>query len=813
MKLQSALQISAVPEEVHALLIDDSGASLPWLQGLLSQLSCCRFNLERVASQGWALRVLNQAKYDIYFIDWDNFPGEKLLHDAVFRGISQPIIFLTSHPEALRTSGVGADFLLKSEITPSLLDRSIRYAFELNRARRTESALRESETKYRNLVETSGDMIWSVDEQGRFTFVNQAVRQIHGYEPEEMIGKPFYDFMSPEVAKKDLEVFSQILSGKPFFQYESEHLRKDGTPVKLSFNAIVVRDEQGNVRGSTGTATDITERKRAEEAWRIIVEGTASATAETYFRSLCYHLAKVIGTKYSFVGKLNNDDPQTVDSLAVWWQDHFTDNFTYVVRGTPSETVIGKSLQVYPEDLNKIFPEDKHASITAAQGYMGAPIFDQQGRPLGIVAVWDDCPLDDWAPARSIMTLFAARAGAELERLQAEQESRRLHRQLMQSQKMEAIGQLAAGVAHDLNNALGAVVGHLQLMNLSPGLTPDIAASVHVALSGCERASSLIEQLLGFSRQGKYNLRDISIRQAVSDTIKFLGRVISKDIKIIEQSSGEDLFIKADEGQIQQALINLILNAQHAMLQGGAITFDFSSAKVKDPERFNPKAEGTSYVVVSVRDTGSGIEPDDIEKIFEPFFTTKKDGSGTGLGLSMVYGIVHNHGGWIDVNSELGKGTTFTLYFPRVARNQKDERSDHQELNASGNGMVLVIDDEPALVELTSVFLRRAGLEVIGFTSPREAIEWFKQHHAQVDLVVLDMKMPEVDGAQCFEQLRVINPNAQVAILSGYIQDDAVQKLLQKGALKFFQKPLRYPELAQWVSEVTADNRPKSADH
>ncbi|MBX7136367.1 MAG: PAS domain S-box protein [Oligoflexia bacterium] len=660
------------------------------------------------------------------------------------------------------------------------------------------------DSNYKQLVETTTNLVWSVDAEGRWTFVNKASAQMLGYQPSELLGRYFHETQTPEQGARDLKVFKEVLQGKSYFNYETVHIRKDGSTVDLSFNAVVSRDAQGRVTGTSGTASDITERKRAEEALRILVEGTASATAEKFFRSLVFHLAQAMRTKYAFVGQIIGNDREKVETLAVWWEDHYAEDFIYTIAGTPSETVIGKKIQVYTNDLYLKFPTDQHVMQTQARGYMGAPIFSSNGEPLGVMAVWSEKPLEDWAPAHSIMTIFAARAGAELERIHAEQESQLLHRRLLQSQKMEAIGQLAAGVAHDLNNALGAVVGHLELMRMSPGLSPDLERSATIALGGCERAASLIEQLLGFSRQGKYNLVEVSLGKVVADTIHFLGKVINKDISIVQEGLGEDLFLLADEGQLQQALINLILNAQQAMSERGTITFSFGSQDVLSPERFNPRATGTSFVTLAVTDDGHGIAPENLDKIFEPFFTTKSEGQGTGLGLSMVYGITQNHGGWIEVDSTPHEGTTFTLYFPRIFNTGRAQERELNRKLGSGSGKILIVDDESALVDLTSLFLQRAGLESIGFTAAEQALKWFKTHWREIDLVLLDMKMPQMNGAECFKALRKIDPHAQVVIMSGYIQDRAVQQLLEEGAIHFFQKPVKYPEMMSWILQQQA---------
>jgi CheY-like chemotaxis protein len=373
---------------------------------------------------------------------------------------------------------------------------------------------------------------------------------------------------------------------------------------------------------------------------------------------------------------------------------------------------------------------------------------------------------------------------------------------------MEAIGQLAAGVAHDLNNALAAVVGHLQL--LQNEVSEQGRSSFHTALSGCERASSLIQQLLGFSRQGKYNPQVIRARDVVTTTVEFLGKVIDKDIEVRIGEDSEGLSIHGDFSQLQQVVTNLILNATQAISGPGAITFDFGRREVLHPERYNPRAHTGFFVALTVSDTGCGISEEHLDKIFEPFFTTKRDREGTGLGLSMVYGIMQNHSGWVEVDSTIGRGTRFTLMFPQalgVAASGPDDGVETTPLlkpRRLASGHVVVIDDEPVLVDLARQFLANAGVEVTGFTDPNEALRWYRREWRSVDIIVLDMKMPKVDGPACFRELRDINPAARVVVMSGFVQDTAAQKLMEAGVAHFFEKPLRYPELVAWIVEELA---------
>jgi PAS domain S-box-containing protein len=292
---------------------------------------------------------------------------------------------------------------------------------DMTERKRAQAALEESEAKYRDLVETSQDLIWKCDTEGRFTYLNAAWRETLGYEPDEMLGRRFADFKRPEVAARDLKTFSQILEGEPVRSYETTYLSKSGADVDLLFNAMTLLDAAGNLVGTQGTAYDITERKRAERALLEIVEGTSAELGADFFRSLVRHLAGTFGVRYALLGEVMEDAPDRVRTLAAWVGDDFGENFEYELAGTPCENVVGKTTCLYESGVQEHFPDDHLLVEMGVIGYLGAPLFDSSGNALGILVVMDDKPIEDVPTMQSMLAIFAARAAAELERKRAEE--------------------------------------------------------------------------------------------------------------------------------------------------------------------------------------------------------------------------------------------------------------------------------------------------------------------------------------------------------------------------------------------------------
>jgi len=378
-------------------------------------------------------------------------------------------------------------------------------------------------------------------------------------------------------------------------------------------------------------------------------------------------------------------------------------------------------------------------------------------------------------------------------------ETKRLREQLFQSQKLEAIGQLAGGVAHDFNNLLTAILGYAQLLKMKPGSDRvcEIASTIEDA---GERASELTRQLLGFARRGKFLTTPVDLHMLVAEVIRLLSRTLNKNIRIVEQLQSDRAWILGDAGQLQQTVLNLAVNARDAMPTGGVLTL--RSYTIELAEHFCERHWGIRpgpYVILEVCDTGCGIPTDIQDRIFEPFFTTKEQGKGTGMGLAMVYGIVRNHGGFIQVESELGRGSTFRVFLPKLAHPVSVPASSETGHPLHGSGCILLVDDEEVVLSAARAMLTMLGYEVIAAGSGREALKQFQKSGPIIDLVLLDVVMPEMGGHECLSELLKLDPAVRVILCSGYGPDRKDEQLSVCG---FLQKPYRLQDLSLSVARA-----------
>jgi PAS domain S-box-containing protein len=631
--------------------------------------------------------------------------------------------------------------------------------------REAEEALRQSENRFKELFDSVSDLIYTQDLEGRFLSANRAMTTLFGYQPEEFLGRPAADFMKPELRPFYETEYLTILRETGRHQGISAYFAKNGRRFFLEYVSSLVAPEKGEPFIS-GIARDVTDRVLAERAIREReqrIQAILEATPEPL-------------VAYDGEGL-----PQFINPA-------FTRTFGWTL-----EELKGKPIPFVPEDQKAKTAETiKTIYRTGEAAALETQRFTKDGRVLDILIGAALIKGPHEKPSGMVVSL------SDLT------EKKKMEAGLIQVQKMEAIGVLAGGIAHDFNNLLMGIQGNASLLRL------DLAADhpFHQRLQDIEQYAGqgtlLTRQLLGFARGGKYEVRPLDLQALIREHDQVFGRT-RKDVRMRETWEEGLWTVAADESQMRQVLMNLYINAADAMPQGGNISVQTKNVII-EADRSRPfQVIPGRYVRISVTDTGSGMDPETRQRIFEPFFTTKETGRGTGLGLSSVYGIVKNHGGFIEVESEPGRGSAFHIYLPASAEIREAARRGptlSEKGLLQGEGTILLVDDEAMILEVGQAILGRLGYRVVAFSQAREALAYFKNHPEEIDLVILDLIMPEMGGGTLFDRLQILDPAVKVLISSGYSLDGQSQAILNRGARGFIQKPFTIEALAAKVREA-----------
>jgi len=386
------------------------------------------------------------------------------------------------------------------------------------------------------------------------------------------------------------------------------------------------------------------------------------------------------------------------------------------------------------------------------------------------------------------------------ERKQAEKEKKKLESQLKYTQRMKSLSTLAGGMAHNFNNLLMGIQGNASLVLFET----DSAHPSYKRLKNIEKqvqtGSKLTGQLLGYAREGGYEVKSINVNQVVKETSNTFGTTI-KDIRVYQDFAKDLWGIKADQGQIEQVLLNLYVNASDAMPGGGDLFLKTMNVTDKDMKNKPYEVEPGNYVFLSVTDTGTGMDKETMERIFEPFFTTKGMSKSTGLGLASVYGIIKAHGGYIDVYSERGHGTTFEIYLPASKKEETKEKEAATEV-LDGKKTILLVDDEDVIIDVCKEILKALGYKVLIASGGIKALEIYKKNKDKINIVILDMIMPGVGGGEAYDRMKEINPDIKVLLSSGYSIDGQAADILKRGCNGFIQKPFNMKQLAEKIREI-----------
>ncbi len=563
---------------------------------------------------------------------------------------------------------------------------------------------------------------------------------------------------------------------------------------------------------NTGLEQELAEKRRLEAQILLVATSVSGSHGESFHLDLVKHLTLATGAEAAFIGEIvREEDGRRLQTLAVYLDGAPATNLEYPLAGTPCERVLKGELCVIPQGVQEQFSEPKFLKGMGAQGYVGAPLLDSQNRVQGLLAVIYRTPIKSPREAASLLRIFSARAAGELERRGSEAARQVLERQMQHAQKLESLGVLAGGIAHDFNNLLTAMLGHLNVAQMK--LAPESPAHPH--LESLERvvhrAADLTRQMLAYSGKGRFVVRPYDLNHVVREVTHLLEVSIPKKIALRFDLAPSLPPVEADAAQIQQVIMNLVTNAADAIgdregtirLTTGTLQLDRTYLdQVFQGQNLRPGP----YVTMEVSDSGCGMPPEVLERIFEPFFTTKV--AGRGLGLSATIGILKGHRAGMRIYSEPGHGTTFKLLFPTSEAKQAEEAAQVAAPVLARKATILLVDDEEMIRDAASVVLESLGLTVVIAEDGLQAVEAVQHSDVKIDLVLMDLTMPRMDGREAFHAIRRIYPNMPVILSSGYNEQESVQSFMGRGLAAFLQKPYTLRALERTVLEVLAQVPP-----
>ncbi len=642
--------------------------------------------------------------------------------------------------------------------------------------KRAEEALRESEARYRSLIETSPDAITLTDLEGNLLMANQEAARLLGVDSvEELLSGEVnaFDLIAPEDRQRSIANARKILEeGGVRAEYaEYKVLGMDGGTFPAEMNVSLIRDAEGKPEAFIGVVRDITGRREAEEVIRQSEENLAT-TLDSIGDA-------VIATDED--GKVVRMNP-VAETLTGWKTNEaagrdLAEIFRVVdedgeLLESPVDGVIREGKVVELAEYTELVSLDgTERQIT----HSAAPIRGRDGGINGVVLVFRDVT-----------------------------ESYKLQKQLQQSQKMEAIGQLAGGIAHDFNNLLTVIQGNADLGLMKTESDSPLRKEFEEIRKTARRAAELTHQILAYSRRLILSPKIIDLNDVIASMDSMLRRIIGEDV-ILRTVGGEGLWnVKADPTQLEQVIVNLAVNGRDAMPKGGKLTIETANVELDESyAKTHPVSIAGPYVMLSVSDTGCGMSEEVKKNIFEPFYTTKIEGRGTGLGLSTVYGIVKQSGGYIFVYSELGKGTCFKVYMPRVMGEAEEIATEEaQDQRLEGSETILVVEDEDEVREMTARILEEYGYSTIKAGSGKEALKACKRMKDEIDMLLTDVVMPEMSGGEVAEAICRIFPNVKVLFMSGYAENAIVHHGELKPGTPYINKPFGTVELARKVRRV-----------
>jgi len=629
-----------------------------------------------------------------------------------------------------------------------------------------EEGIQRARREWENIFEAIGHPTLIMDKEHRLIHANNAAERVTGASENELIGKRCYTiFHNTDEAPKTCPLERMLRSGN----LETIEMEMEALGGVFLVSCTPVLDAEGRIEKVIHIATDITARREAQEQlrkseaqyrdlvdntsdlfYRTDMEGEIVFVTPSVYRLSGYAVEEAIGMKMADEVYVNPEE--RADFLKKLQEKGHVENFEARLRRKDDST--------WWASTNAHFFKDRDGSIKGVEGI-----------------------------SRDIT-----------EQKETEKERENLKIQLQQSQKMESMGTLAGGIAHDFNNLLMSIQGRTSLMLMNKNVShPDVQYLREIE-DYIDSAARLTRQLLGFAKGGKYEVLPTDLNELIKKQNRMFGRA-RKEIAIRGKYEKDLWTVAIDRGQIEQVLLNLYVNAWQAMPTGGDLQIETRNITLDEDEIKPYQVKPGRYVKISVADTGIGMDRAIQEKIFDPFFSTKEPGTGTGLGLASAYGIIKNHGGFINVHSEKNHGSTFNLYLP-VSEKEIVEKMELEGDMVNGFETILFVDDEEMIIEVIEDLFDRLGYKVLIAGGGKEAIEIYGKNKERIDMVVLDMIMPDMSGAETYDRLKEINPGIKVLLSSGYSIDGQAADILDRGCSGFIQKPFKMKELSQKLRNI-----------
>jgi two-component system, cell cycle sensor histidine kinase and response regulator CckA len=751
---------------------------------LLRELRRSDYTLDyvRVETADAMQAALDRQSWDIVIADYSlpSFSAPDALKLLQARHLDLPFVIVSGtigEEVAVAAMKAGAhDYIIKGNLTRLIpaIERELRDATERQSRQVAEQALRDSEARFRSLaaelhilsdaLESAVEGIAQLDTHGHYIKVNAAYARLVGYQPEEMVGMAWERTVhSAEQAKMAAAYQYMLRHGK--VEIETTGIRKDGSSFYKQLVMVTTYDRERQSIGHYCFAKDITERRQNEQ---IILEQAALlnvATDAISVRDLEHHIL--------FWN-------QGAERLYGW---------------TASEAVGMSAIDLlnHPDEILPPFATIQTVLMVTGQWQGELSHITKADKKIVVESRWT-LVRDNAGNPRSILTVSTDITEKKL-----------LEAQFRRAQRMESLGTLSSGIAHDFNNLLTPILAAAQLLPLR---LPDLALQdrhmIEMVETSAKRGADLVKQILAFASGVEGERVSLQVRHLLAEVLQVVRQTFPKTIDIQRNIPATDLWaVSADATQLHQVFMNLCVNARDAMPNGGSLSVSVKN-KFLDPDyaRINLEAHTGTYVSISISDTGMGIPAELIDRIFDPFFTTKPVGKGTGLGLSTVLGIVKNHGGFVKVESQVGRGTRFKVYLPAISDPIGSADLVSTQSPSGTQETILIVDDEVAIQEVTSTVLDTFNYKTITTSSGAEAIDIYTQRHQEIQVVLMDVMMPNMDGITAARRLQQINPQVKLIFASGLLPSDRVAQIAELGVSAFLSKPYTAQELLDKLQEV-----------